>query len=57
MLRGQSLRLDIRAGADIDGTVDRANYEYVRTLNQILESNPLFTTTPANPTSNTSGGP
>lgn len=37
-------------------TIDPAVYEYFRTLNQILSSNPAFATTPANPTSNFSGG-
>ncbi len=36
--------------------IDPGVYEYYRTLNQILQSNPLFSTTPANPQSNFSGG-
>lgn len=36
--------------------IDSNVYEYFRTLNQILQSNPVFSTTPANPKSNLSGG-
>ena len=36
--------------------IDPSVYEYYRTLNQILQSNPVFSTTPANPQSNFSGG-
>ena len=37
-------------------TIDSTVYEYFRTLNLILSSNPAFATTPASPTSNFSGG-
>jgi hypothetical protein len=46
---GDSLKVEMR---NIDPNV----YEYFRTLNQILQSNPAFSTTPANPKSNFSGG-
>jgi hypothetical protein len=36
--------------------VDPNAYEYFRTLNQILQTNPVFSTTPANPKSNFTGG-
>ena len=36
--------------------VDPNAYEYFRTLNQILQNNPIFSTTPANPQSNFTGG-
>ncbi|MDO7849766.1 DUF4249 domain-containing protein [Hymenobacter sp. M29] len=46
---GDSLRVEMQ---NIDPNV----YEYFRTLNQILQNNPAFSTTPANPKSNFSGG-
>lgn len=46
---GDSLRVEMR---NIDANV----YEYFRTLNLILTTNPATATTPANPTSNFSGG-
>lgn len=46
---GDQVRVELR-------NVDAATYEYLRTLNQLLQSNPLFATSPANPTSNISGG-
>jgi hypothetical protein len=46
---GDSLKVEMQ---NIDPNV----YEYFRTLNQILQSNPAFSTTPANPKSNFSGG-
>jgi hypothetical protein len=46
---GDSLKVEMQ---NIDPNV----YEYFRTLNQILQSNPALSTTPANPKSNFSGG-
>ena len=45
---GDSVRVEMQ-------NVDADVYEYFRTLNQILQSNPLFSTTPTNPKSNFSG--
>lgn len=46
---GDSLKVEMQ---NIDPNV----YEYFRTLNQILQNNPAFSTTPANPKSNFTGG-
>ena len=46
---GDSLRVEMQ-------NIDPGVYEYFRTLNLILSSNPVVTTTPANPKSNFSGG-
>ncbi|MGI4831935.1 MAG: DUF4249 domain-containing protein [Janthinobacterium lividum] len=46
---GDSLQVEMQ-------NVDAGTYEYFRTLNQILTTNPIITTTPANPKSNFSGG-
>ena len=49
VVSGDSLQVEMQ---NIDPNV----YEYFRTLNQILTTNPIITTTPANPKSNFSGG-
>ncbi len=49
LVSGDSLTVEMQ-------NIDPAVYEYFRTLNQILGSDPGFATTPANPTSNFSGG-
>ena len=49
LVSGDSLTVEMQ-------NIDPAVYEYFRTLNQILSSDPGFATTPANPTSNFSGG-
>ena len=49
LVAGDNLQVEMQ-------NVDPATYEYFRTLNQILQSNPAFSTTPANPKSNFSGG-
>jgi hypothetical protein len=49
LVAGDSLRVEMQ---NIDANV----YEYFRTLNLILTSNPATATTPANPKSNFSGG-
>jgi hypothetical protein len=49
LVKGDSLRIEMQ-------NVDANVYEYFRTLNLILTSNPATATTPANPTSNFSGG-
>ncbi|TDN37198.1 DUF4249 domain-containing protein [Hymenobacter sp. UV11] len=46
---GDSVRVEMQ-------NVDPDAYEYFRTLNQILQGNPLFSITPTNPKSNFSGG-
>ena len=49
LVAGDSLRVEMQ-------NLDAGAYEYFRTLNQILTSNPATATTPANPKSNFSGG-
>ncbi|RZK41413.1 MAG: DUF4249 domain-containing protein [Hymenobacter sp.] len=49
LVAGDSLRVEMQ-------NVDPNVYEYFRTLNQILTTNPATATTPANPKSNFSGG-
>ena len=46
---GDSVRIEMQ-------NLDPGAYEYFRTLNQILQGNPMTSTTPANPISNFSGG-
>lgn len=48
LVSGDSMRVVMQ-------NLDSGAYEYFRTLNQILQSNPLLSTTPANPQSNFSG--
>jgi hypothetical protein len=49
LVSGDSLRVEMQ-------NIDAGVYEYFRTLNLILTTNPATATTPANPTSNFSGG-
>ncbi len=49
LISGDSLRVEMQ-------TLDPAAYEYFRTLNLILTTNAAPSTTPANPTSNFTGG-
>ena len=49
LVAGDSLRVEMQ-------NIDAGVYEYFRTLNLILTSNPATATTPANPKSNFSGG-
>lgn len=49
LLRGDTVRVKMH-------NLDVGAYEYFRTLNQILASNPLFTTTPTNPVGNFTNG-
>ncbi len=49
LIPGDSVRLEMHC-------IDAGSYEYLRTLSQVLQSNPLFSTTPANPLTNFSGG-
>ncbi|NML64748.1 DUF4249 domain-containing protein [Hymenobacter sp. RP-2-7] len=49
LVAGDSLQVEMQ-------NVDSGVYEYFRTLNQILTTNPIITTTPANPKTNFSGG-
>jgi hypothetical protein len=49
LISGDSVYVELQS-------IDPTSYEYLRTLNQTLESDPLFSTTPANPMSNFSGG-
>ncbi len=49
LVSGDSLRVEMQ-------NIDAGVYEYFRTLNLILTSNPATATTPANPKSNFSGG-
>jgi hypothetical protein len=37
-------------------SLDKGTYEYFRTLSDLLHTNPIFGSTPANPTSNLSNG-
>ena len=46
---GDSVRIEMQ-------NLDPGAYEYFRTLSQIQQSNPMVSTTPANPLSNFSGG-
>lgn len=49
LIAGDSLTVEMQ-------NIDPGVYQYFLTLNQILDENPLFGVTPANPTSNFSGG-
>ncbi len=49
LIAGDSLTVEMQ-------NIDPAVYQYYLTLNQILQKNPIFGVTPANPTSNFSGG-